>query len=1494
MDQGKEQTFEFAKNTEDLSQLESDYLEQLSTMETLTNADYEAFAKVGKGRFPKINAWAKDRLKPDVMPAITGIPKGKEFEEGGIYQRREEFNLKLARIRMQAGLVSEMNKEAVNKNINPKTESPEALALLENREAEKQQTINFARQRYGDEVVDGWLSNPIGFGETGDFTSWSEIIPGGGFVQGYDALEILSISEKLKKGEIVPDADSKKLNDYVDNVVEMDVRGMTFGGKFAYYGGQMPAFMLEFMATGGYGKAAQTAITKGAVEVSKKRAVAGATARVATQSALLMPSQGAKHYGNLRLNGEWEVTDTGRVIINEAKEAPATSALKAFGYVSAEVAAELSGVGAAKLLKTKPGIKVTSALKKSSMIAANKLPTKLKTGLFKAYQKVKPNASINEMFTKAGWNGMLFELGEERVADILRETVDLALTEGYTMDDVLQGITPDAEQLLLEAGLIATVGSAKAGSSVAVNILIERGMPPMEAMDAVEALSSSEVDAIVDKELTLDTSSDVAVEPDLVTVFDFQDLVSQESIAEVMGEQFNDDQLVSDSQQIELIDKALLEADKPYEGEVDLTPEEQQIQEEVELDTKAATESDNKTDDALIDLEDIKIIVPTQYTPLETAAVETVAVEETAAETAAETVAAEEAAIEETTVEEAPLLAENQSPTNQTVSESESIFSPHYYEWVDDLGALVDVGKEAAKRGQKNLLNRFVRLYSGVTGHAIQALTKNTFIINREGKTVLTGRGLKSILDDFDGQIIESESNSKQREKDLKDYLIARRVTEDLAGREDVEISEDQARDAVNTLIELNRKYGNEFEVFETTAKEIYGFQDRMLRLLVSSGSLSNEAYLDIKKLNPNYIPMKRVLDSNLGEDAGQKVKFEGRAGSVIKKIKGSDKEIVDPIESIFRNTFRIADVAAQNNIMTELVSLESTMPEYIQRWQGDARQARPRNVFDVMVNGKRRMYKLDPFITKSMETFQPEIITGVTWLLQAPARVLRRGATIVPDFIARNFIRDTLGALVLAEGRPNPIDVVKGLLHRVGKTEVYDEWMRSGGAMSYYMDMRDDGAAKAVKELLDKDGRLVKALKNPLLPFDTLGQYAEHSVRIGTFIAAKRKGLSDADAGMASRDASIDFNRGGSSAKQINKYIPFFNASIQGTDKTIRRFKENPKAFVMWGAGTVTLPSVMLTGYYLYLAPDEEKKEYLEIPQWQRDLFWVFKKGDTWVRIPKPFGIGYAFGSMPERFMVWSDGSGNDDGLEMFKEVMAGMYGSFSPITTASGVLPPPIKVAVEQLSKYDFFRSRRIYPEFMDDLPPEQRFTDYTSETAKLLGKQLEYSPALIESAMKGSLATSANYVLGAGDFLINEVNKFNGDKLPETPKHEDVSSLYKSFTVDPYTGSSESLSAFYEALKESTQAKRGFDNLKSRKEKAAFKKENQAWLRSHYFLNKAGKSISRQNKAIKKIRANMYMTPEQKSQSIELRKKTKLRLARQANEKLAKRLSAINDKK
>ena len=58
---------------------------------------------------------------------------------------------------------------------------------------------------------------------------------------------------------------------------------------------------------------------------------------------------------------------------------------------------------------------------------------------------------------------------------------------------------------------------------------------------------------------------------------------------------------------------------------------------------------------------------------------------------------------------------------------------------------------------------------------------------------------------------------------------------------------------------------------FDTTSQDIYAFQDRMLKLLVSAGNMSQEQYDAIKEQNKNYIPFARVLDDTYGEGAGER-----------------------------------------------------------------------------------------------------------------------------------------------------------------------------------------------------------------------------------------------------------------------------------------------------------------------------------------------------------------------------------------------------------------------------------------------------------------------------------------------------------------------------------------------------------------------------------------------------------------------------------------------
>ena len=129
---------------------------------------------------------------------------------------------------------------------------------------------------------------------------------------------------------------------------------------------------------------------------------------------------------------------------------------------------------------------------------------KVKEGLYKAYQKIQPNAKVSKVLERAGWNGMLIELGEERIADVLRESTNLALNKGYTMDDVLDGIVPSGEQLALEAALITTIGSVRSVANIGVNLLVEKGYGQDKAIDAINSMSAKEQQEFVDQELEVD------------------------------------------------------------------------------------------------------------------------------------------------------------------------------------------------------------------------------------------------------------------------------------------------------------------------------------------------------------------------------------------------------------------------------------------------------------------------------------------------------------------------------------------------------------------------------------------------------------------------------------------------------------------------------------------------------------------------------------------------------------------------------------------------------------------------------------------------------------------------------------------------------------------------------------------------------------------------------------------------------------------------------
>jgi hypothetical protein len=1499
---------------------------------------------------------------------------------------------------MEQVSIPEANKIALNNVVDLNSDDPEITPLRVEADDQKAQMLQLAESRFSPETIQSWENNPIEFGEAFSFLEWSDVTPLGGIATGVNAIKLASISGKLEEGKEISEGEQSTLDEYINKTLEMNLRGMSYGGKIAYYGSPLPAFMLEFAATMGVGKAAQAAtvkaITKG-VEVSVLKAAsvkaAGRVVRVGTQSAAMVPMT-VRNYGDQRL-GPWTVTDKGQLIFKEATDSPAMSALKAYAYTSVEVASELSGATLGKYIINP----VTKKLSTPLINGLNALPANLKEGLFRTYKSIKPNATISKAFTRGGWNGMIAELGEERVADVLRETVNLVLEDGYTFDQVLEGITPSKDQLLLEAGLIGTMGGIKTSANIGANLFISRGSSRAEAESAINSLGVIEQEAIVDSQLQVDTTPYVPVEealqPDrpsvkstLLQEYDQYQQAEGEYTSLVQLKEAQVKQLETDLYNAKRkntplgkviakagginvasamsymgwdkadltavntalsstvfrvnggmqIDELTRSVESEYWSgfdmeatETDLSnvmdvidelrtnpklpafSEQQALVEEIDTQLTAlqSTESDvlDQYYQALQEEVAIDAKVTDQFTP------EGVPVSQE--EFARINVELEDFIQSQENTPEPIINPIAQSQTDAfeaseptAIAPNQSIFKEWYYNWWDTLGALTDISIEAGKRvgvakaGER--LQILVRQFAGVVGMATSNITAQTYVINSDGNVEITGNGLKPILEDFDNSVFSVEPNKKQRKQDFTDYLISVRIFEDLQDREDVAVSEKQKLDSVATLTKLAEKYGENFIWFKSSAQEVYAFQRRILQNLVSSGNISQKQYDAITKANPNYIPFQRVMDSDKATfGAIEKRLFtNATAAKVIRKIRGSDKDIKDPINSIMLNTFKILDISWQNRIATTIAGLEAAMPEYIQSVKtpmqkfmvnGKAEyrpsELEPKGTITVYVEGKKKYYKVAPPMLKALEQLRPAQIGFLEKIFSVPATVLRAGATLVPEFWARNVLRDLQSSFIQSTARPTPIDAVAGLTALMGKADLHAKWMQSGGSFNSYMELSDNGMAKAQKELLSDDGKLVRFLKNPLtLPSDiSLG--LEQAVRIGVYKAAKAKGMSDIEAGFEARDATLDFARGGRYSKVINKYVPFFNAGMQGADKLVRTMKSNPVATTMWATATITMPSLLIAGYYLFGAPEEERKEYLEIPQWQKDMFWVFKKDGVWMRYPKPFSLGFIFGSVPERFLAWTANEGIKDGAEFWGDLVKGVVGSVSPIYDPSAAIPPLIKVAIEDITNYNFFQGRRIYPDWMDDLAPEERKTKGTSETAVEVGKLLGVSPAKVDNTLRGLIAGSSRYVTDAGDFIINKVKEYNNEEIPEKPTTPTDTPLIRAFTMQFPSGSrAESTQEMYDLLQLGRQAKNTWETLEG-DERQKFREENTVILNSLSALESSAKQMAKLNKRRNRIYEDVFMSGSDKEAELRILDDQILERARMGREVF---LNNLND--
>lgn len=694
-----------------------------------------------------------------------------------------------------------------------------------------------------------------------------------------------------------------------------------------------------------------------------------------------------------------------------------------------------------------------------------------------------------------------------------------------------------------------------------------------------------------------------------------------------------------------------------------------------------------------------------------------------------------------------------------------------YTEAVDELHPLADVVAAVEKRIGKKLpfsSNPFLNAWAarGWAGKAITLLQHGD-----------PERGIPALKDIF-------HSVGKKNLKDFSAFLVALREKDIYDFNSKLKKGEEGSAlkatmdpiDAGMTIRELAKKHPE----FVEAAKNLYRFQQHLIDELVNAGMLSAKAAADMRKRWPHYVPFQRIVDGIDAPSVGGK-KFVN-VGNTIQKFKGSSRDIVDPLESVISNTFRVVSAIERNKVGQSFVKLSKMkgMGDLCEEVKGTPRATD--STFYVWEGGKKKTYATSPELLKALKMTNEEGMSMWVKILRVPAGFLRSGATLSPEFILRNPVRDMISASLYSKHGFIPVwDTMRGLALYLKKGKEYWDYMNSGAAQSAMVSLDRDYLHGQMRDLLKKKS-VLSMCANPIEALRAFSEATEMATRLAEFDLAKkgytgvmnrlfgkeRKPLSNVEAGIEARDVTLDFGRHGKSTQSLNQTVAFFNAAIQGTDKMVREFKEHPGQMLTKTFIGITLPSVMLW----YLNKDDPR--YQELPQWQKDIFWVIPGKDTLYKIPKPFELGILFGTVPERmlqFMYDKEKGRNGPG---FKGLGSSILENLAPSIIPTGFLP-----AAEWMSNYSFFMDRNIVPLSQSKLPDRQQYGPYTSYLARKVGNAFNLSPRKIDNTIQdvgGNLAALGNSLIDQAAGLAETRPAKRASEMPGV----------RGFTATPYASS------------------------------------------------------------------------------------------------------------
>ncbi|EKF9624953.1 hypothetical protein O1C60_000096 [Vibrio cholerae] len=698
----------------------------------------------------------------------------------------------------------------------------------------------------------------------------------------------------------------------------------------------------------------------------------------------------------------------------------------------------------------------------------------------------------------------------------------------------------------------------------------------------------------------------------------------------------------------------------------------------------------------------------------------------------------------------------------------------------------------------------------------------------------------------------------------------------------------------INALVALGEGKQAKFKA----AKAKYNAMNKaLLNLAEEAGLIDKESRESWE--SEWYVPFYRQddeakekgLDAVIGPWKGRGI---ANQSAQIKRLKGSDKNVNDLLENIFINTGKLVDASMKNMAMQKVVyNLSDTdLIEVIPR--PNLMQFKAADAVQVKIEGENYLVKVaDPALFRAMTQIDMERNNHpLMKIARGAKRLITSAITVSPEFMLKNFVRDSLSSWAISEDGFTPfVDSLKGVRKTLRKEGGTIDMMFAGSSfLGGYINGNDPQAmADSVRKALIRKGlseREIRDYQNTIVTnkdqltaklrkgwdkYMELGEGLENANRDAVYEAALKAGKSKAQAVFEAKDL-MDFSMHGNSkiAMFMGDVLPFFNARLQGLGKLARATKENPVKIAQRG-GMIAAASIALA------LVNGEDERYQALKDWDKDLNWHFWLFGEHVRIPKPFEIGVLFGTFPERII----------NTALFEDNLEDLRGAFARnllSTFALNPVPQVINPLFEAAINYSQFTGEPI--ENMADLSlaPEARYNEKTSITMREIGELTGLSPKKLEHIFNGYLGTVGGYVLSVSDMVARSLGGY-GVKPALRP--EDLPVIKAFYQGSDRAKSTKYLDDFYKMMSEAEELYRTVNDF--RKE-GRFERANELLEERGQILN-ARKPLKDTQKLIKQLNNEVNLILRDGILTAEEKRERITRKLQQRNALVAQAVRRIN---